>query len=1211
MSRKFIALRLFAAVISFAIAQSASAAAPWADTPVTCHWIGAVKAGTNGNGDYAEWRNPDNWEEGIVPGRVVADGVTNGCDGCVAVFDRACTYVNVDFSGLVSVSNIVFSGSSVPRIYLGRDSNAHIVLERLGGIYVDEDVVSAPYIRAPLQYYRGEPRTVTTLYLENNSASELEFKGRYEGPDIPFGNWVGACTLVVRGKGDVKRTGATVASGFYVTVNLDMSGGKYIQAVSDTLQSFRTGSRDFLQHLEISSGVTVQINDAGSIDASTDMLVDGAGKIKFVASTNPARVSVISGKTLTLDCLMERTAGKTMRVGWWDNSGTVRLAPGRSFGTSVEYYQSPSLQFLGSGTFAYALTIESSSKGTLIGPESGETKLTGGMSGTTRTFTLKGSVAIASDVTASTVFAADSKIAFRKADDADIAFTISSVKLMGNKTVPVESGVTATITAINNNGYTLDIRPEGTGKVKFSGLSAGFSPIWLTINGRRGVISASGELVTQSSIADDTAIDAHGGVVPNSSASVVAVTTANGPAADNVMLAADSTSVMMLRQRQAVDDVQIDMSAGQTLSAGVVSVVSGAKSLTVGSSAGVGALAPNGDAIELDAADAASKITVNAAVSMPSNTRIMKEGSGDVVFNGPATGLMEMQGGSLSFTNGENGVTLSGSNATFVVAGSVASGSRFDIAMTDGAVEMSGHLENSRIVVASNGVGRIDMTGGCVTGALICTANSSSKSAFRMKGGEFVNPSHANISGSGFAYMKIEGGVCRMTAADLLELGYENSMTFEQTGGEFRRSGVISVGRAKHKTIGSICIKGGKFVCDNDIRMPTYNAGGGGIITVEGSDTAFNIEGNYGLYLSLVDNNQNSGKGYGNRSMVNLNGGTLKSYTICRHGWYSNVAERAYLNFNGGTYDYRGWGAPFGGLDVYQYRLDRVTSFERGATVNVGSGYSASSPIPIEAPVGKGVESVAWTSISGLPGSPLVVITDPDGTGEGASAFAEVDDYGTITNIHVTSPGWNYTRATANLYLGRAVPENLIATFDCVLKDQKSGGFTKTGNGTFATSCTNTYTGATVVKGGTLQLGCDDAIDSRSALVLAGGKLDLNGHSQKFSSVSGTSGSVINGTLGLTGLTVDMQDAVAGIYPTLTAPVSFAAGAEVSILNAEAETGRHSYTFADFTGGVNGDIALSSEAIAALPSGNGIWQLKFMGSKLKLLRIKGAAFILR
>ena len=99
-----------------AFAFTASADAPYSDTPVTCHWIGAVKAGTNGNGDYAEWRNPDNWEEGIVPGRVVADGVTNGCDGCVAVFDRACTYVNVDFSGLVSVSNIVFSGSSVPRI---------------------------------------------------------------------------------------------------------------------------------------------------------------------------------------------------------------------------------------------------------------------------------------------------------------------------------------------------------------------------------------------------------------------------------------------------------------------------------------------------------------------------------------------------------------------------------------------------------------------------------------------------------------------------------------------------------------------------------------------------------------------------------------------------------------------------------------------------------------------------------------------------------------------------------------------------------------------------------------------------------------------------------------------------------------------------------------------------------------------------------------
>ena len=1198
-----------------AFAFTASADAPYSDTPVTCHWIGAVRAGSSTYGEYASWTNPDNWAEGIVPGLSIVDGVTNGCLGCTAVFDRPCKYAAMDFiyGQILAISNIVVTGSTVPKITLGRPwewSDPFIYLERGGGIYVSSDVAIAPEMRGSVKYLRGANGPTTTLTFENNSATPFILKG-FAGPDVAFKSWSGSMTYCIKGTGEVRQTGTYTMSNYSIAIKLDMNGGKYVHAAGGTVSQIKTGSNGVLQHFEVAADKTLIINgDSQTVTADSDLVLEGEGTYSFTAGVSSTYGSVFaaaSGKTLTLDCAVTRTAGGKFTIGSWSPyaSGTVTLAPGRSLaGALVELY-SDTLLLPSNETFSSAITIASSSSGKVAGGAYGESKLDYGIAATTRPLTLSGRLAISSDITATTTLAADAALAFRNADDAvTTSFTISSLKLMGDATIPVEDGVTATITAINNNGHTLDIRPEGTGKVVFSGLSAGFSPLWLTINGCRGVVSASGELVTQDSLADDTAIDAHGGVVPNSAASVVAVTTANGPAADNVTLAADSTSVFMLRQRQAVDDVQIDMSAGQTLSAGVVSVLSGAKSLTVGTSAGVGALAPNGDALELETVDASSKITVNAAVPMPSNTRIIKEGSGEVVFNGPATGLMEMQGGSLSFTNGENGVTLSGSNATFAVAGSVASGSRFDVAMTDGAVEMSGHLENSRIVVASNGVGRIDMTGGCVTGALICTANSSSKGAFRMKDGEFVNPSRANINGSGFAYMKIEGGVCRMTAADMLELGYENSMTFEQTGGEFRRSGVISVGR--NRATGSICIKGGKFVCSDDMRMPTYNASGGGVFTIEGAGATVEFEGNKGIMLSLVDDNQNSGKGYGNRSMVNLNEGTLNAYTLCRHGWYSNVSERAYLNFNGGTYNYRGWSAPFGSPgNVYQYSLDRVTSFERGATLNVGSLYTASSQIPIEAPVGKGVESISWTPMSGLLGSPLVVITDPDGTGEGASAFADVDDYGTITNIHVTSPGWNYTRATAKLYLGRVLPENLVATFDCVLKDQKSGGFTKTGTGTFTTSCTNTYTGATVVKGGTLKLGCDDAIDSRSALVLAGGKLDLDGHSQKFSSVSGTSGSIINGTLGLTGLTVDMNDAVAKTFPTISAPVAFSAGAGLTIVNPELASSRNSYTLADFAGGVSGDIVLSAESAAALPGGASEWRLTTSGTRLRLVKNVG------
>ena len=280
--------------------------------------------------------------------------------------------------------------------------------------------------------------------------------------------------------------------------------------------------------------------------------------------------------------------------------------------------------------------------------------------------------------------------------------------------------------------------------------------------------------------------------------------------------------------------------------------------------------------------------------------------------------------------------------------------------------------------------------------------------------------------------------------------------------------------------------------------------------------------------------------------------------------------------------------------------------FEKGATVD-SPGIDGYSEVPLQAPCGLGVESVEWTPISGLSGAPVVLITDPDGTGAGASAFADVDDYGTITNIHVTSPGWNYTRATATLYYRSG---NVIATFNCTLSEQKSGGLTKVGTGKFGLRCQNTYTGATVVKQGTLKIECDDAIDSRSALVLAGGTLDLNNHSQKFSSVSGTSGSIINGTLGLTGLVVDVAEAAAGRYPTVSAPVAFDEGAEVTLLNPEAASARRSYTLADFAGGVSGDISLSAESAAALPDGADAWKLTTGGTRLRLVKNGGLMIIM-
>ena len=277
----------------------------------------------------------------------------------------------------------------------------------------------------------------------------------------------------------------------------------------------------------------------------------------------------------------------------------------------------------------------------------------------------------------------------------------------------------------------------------------------------------------------------------------------------------------------------------------------------------------------------------------------------------------------------------------------------------------------------------------------------------------------------------------------------------------------------------------------------------------------------------------------------------------------------------------------------------RVTVYSRGATIDsngmnfiLGSGTGAS----LTAPSGKGVVAIPLAKpIRGLVGSPYV---DISGDGMGATAYAEFDSAsGTVTGIRVTSPGNDYTSAVATLKYGTET----IATIDCELGVCASGGLTKIGDGTLTVKIANTYTGSTVLKGGTLQLDDDNLISYASKLVLDGGRLDMNGKSQVFSSVEVTEngGSVINGNLTLSGLTVDFDDVLAGKTLVYDGTVDFAAGAKFTLLNADkvAKPAPFGYRLAEIKGGWTGGFAVSDETLDSLPER---WQIRFVGNRILL-----------
>jgi autotransporter-associated beta strand protein len=92
-----------------------------------------------------------------------------------------------------------------------------------------------------------------------------------------------------------------------------------------------------------------------------------------------------------------------------------------------------------------------------------------------------------------------------------------------------------------------------------------------------------------------------------------------------------------------------------------------------------------------------------------------------------------------------------------------------------------------------------------------------------------------------------------------------------------------------------------------------------------------------------------------------------------------------------------------------------------------------------------------------------------------------------------------------------------------------TGSLNKTGTGTMLLSGVNSYTGATNVSAGTLQISANDRIANTSDLTVSGGTFDLQTFSETLRNVTLSSGSITGtGAATLTGSTYNVQSGTAG-----------------------------------------------------------------------------------
>jgi hypothetical protein len=107
---------------------------------------------------------------------------------------------------------------------------------------------------------------------------------------------------------------------------------------------------------------------------------------------------------------------------------------------------------------------------------------------------------------------------------------------------------------------------------------------------------------------------------------------------------------------------------------------------------------------------------------------------------------------------------------------------------------------------------------------------------------------------------------------------------------------------------------------------------------------------------------------------------------------------------------------------------------------------------------------------------------------------------------------------------------------------------------------------------------------------------------QVFSSVEVTEngGSVVNGTLALSGLTVDFNDVLAGKSLVYDGDVAFAAGAKFTLLNADKipAPSPFGYRLAEIKGVMDwDDFAISDATLDSLPER---WQIQLVGNRILL-----------
>jgi autotransporter-associated beta strand protein len=379
--------------------------------------------------------------------------------------------------------------------------------------------------------------------------------------------------------------------------------------------------------------------------------------------------------------------------------------------------------------------------------------------------------------------------------------------------------------------------------------------------------------------------------------------------------------------------------------------------------------------------------------------------------------------------------------------------------------------------------------------------------------------------------------------------------------------------------------------------------------------------------------------GMGSYATTNLvvvaDGGTLKARRFyCAEGQHAEARNDVYVD--GGivmpTF-WSGWNHVFASATNFYARSPNLWAIgPKGLVIDTSelegsqegddvSTYKNGSywPHSLSDASGQGIASITLPTNAGFTAltNRGPVFVDIEGPGHGASAFAAFNpDTCKLTDVRILSAGSGYDETT-RVYVRH--PDATGRT-ECAytLTGARSGGsVTKRGANWLVLHGTNTYTGGTVVEGGTLRMGTATAFPSNTPLaVKTGGAFDAGGFDLVVSWLGGTGGAISNmkgnAMTVNQGLDLTAADILAdGTEPlTVTGKVTFAEGATIRIKDPESLVGRSDraqVVFLTATDGFDGAVPhLELDA-----KDGKTWRVFAHGKKFCLAPQKGLMLIIR